>query len=92
MPTCPSVQGERFILGKLDGGKSPCVEALARIPTHAEFEAPVTIDIRSGIWLKPWGTLGFNPISAPTATVPEGTQGAGDTATGACDEACALST
>ena len=30
------------------------------------LEAPVTDDIRSVIWLKLWGNLCFNPISALT--------------------------
>ena len=32
----------------------------------AGFEAPLTTDIRSEIWLKLWGNLSFNPISALT--------------------------
>ena len=60
------VEGKRFTLGELDGSMSPRVEALARILTHAGFEAPVTTDIRSEIWLKLWGNLSFNPISALT--------------------------
>ena len=33
---------------------------------QAGFEAPVLDDIRSEIWLKLWGNLCFNPISALT--------------------------
>ena len=32
----------------------------------AGFKAPVSTDIRSEIWLKVWGNLSFNPISALT--------------------------
>jgi 2-dehydropantoate 2-reductase len=60
------VEGKRFTLGELDDGRSPRVEALARILTRAGFEAPITTDIRSEIWLKLWGNLSFNPISALT--------------------------
>ena len=34
--------------------------------TRAGFKAPVLEDIRSEIWLKLWGNLSFNPISALT--------------------------
>jgi 2-dehydropantoate 2-reductase len=34
--------------------------------THAGFKAPVLDDIRAEIWLKLWGNLTFNPISALT--------------------------
>ncbi len=33
---------------------------------NAGFKAPVIEDIRSEIWLKLWGNLSFNPISALT--------------------------
>ena len=39
---------------------------LARVLETAGFEAPVLTDIRSEIWLKLWGNLCFNPISALT--------------------------
>jgi 2-dehydropantoate 2-reductase len=34
--------------------------------TKAGFKSPVLKDIRSEIWLKLWGNLSFNPISALT--------------------------
>jgi len=33
---------------------------------RAGFKAPISRDIRSEIWLKLWGNLSFNPISALT--------------------------
>jgi 2-dehydropantoate 2-reductase len=33
---------------------------------HAGFKAPVSKDIRSELWVKLWGNLTFNPISALT--------------------------
>lgn len=60
------VEGKRFTLGEPDGGRSPRLAALARALTGAGFEAPLTSDIRSEIWLKLWGNLSFNPISALT--------------------------
>jgi 2-dehydropantoate 2-reductase len=58
------VEGERFPLGELDGSTSPRVEAISACFTKAGFKAPVLDDIRSEIWLKLWGNLSFNPISA----------------------------
>ncbi|MBI1395014.1 MAG: 2-dehydropantoate 2-reductase [Betaproteobacteria bacterium] len=60
------VEGNRFSLGELDGRTTPRIEALAGALTRAGFKAPVSSDIRSEIWLKLWGNLSFNPISALT--------------------------
>ncbi len=60
------VEGNRFTLGELDGSTTPRVEAIAASLVKARFKAPVIGDIRSEIWLKLWGNLSFNPISALT--------------------------
>ncbi len=60
------VEGNRFTLGELDGATTPRVRAISEALTRAGFKAPVTSDIRSEIWLKLWGNLSFNPISALT--------------------------
>ena len=60
------VEGNRYTLGELDGTASGRVERLAAQLTKAGFKAPVTSDIRGEIWLKLWGNLSFNPISALT--------------------------
>ena len=58
------IEGERFPLGEIDGTTSPRVQALSEVFAKAGFKAPVLEDIRSEIWLKLWGNLTFNPISA----------------------------
>ncbi|KQP16918.1 2-dehydropantoate 2-reductase [Methylobacterium sp. Leaf93] len=58
------IEGHRFGLGELDGSMSPRVQTLAQLLIKAGFRAPVTSDIRAEIWLKLWGNLSFNPISA----------------------------
>ncbi|HEX8417086.1 MAG TPA: 2-dehydropantoate 2-reductase [Methylobacterium sp.] len=58
------IEGHRFGLGELDGAMTPRVQALAQRLIKAGFRAPVTSDIRAEIWLKLWGNLSFNPISA----------------------------
>ncbi len=66
------VEGNRFTLGELDGQRSARVEALGRALMAAGFKAPVSRDIRSELWVKLWGNLSFNPISALThATLEE---------------------
>jgi 2-dehydropantoate 2-reductase len=59
-------EGNRFTLGEPDGSRSPRLADLAQVLAGAGFDAPVTADIRSEIWLKLWGNLSFNPISALT--------------------------
>ena len=60
------VEGRRFTLGEPDGSTSERVQAISAAFTRAGFKAPVIADIRSEIWLKLWGNLSFNPISALT--------------------------
>lgn len=66
------VEGARVTLGELDGRETPRVAALAEALRRAGFEARVTGDLRSEIWVKLWGNCTFNPISALThATLAE---------------------
>jgi 2-dehydropantoate 2-reductase len=60
------IEGNRFTLGELDGTRSERIEALSQVLMRAGFKAPVARDIRSEIWVKLWGNLSFNPISALT--------------------------
>ena len=60
------IEGNRFSLGELDGSRSERIEALAQVLMQAGFKAPVSRDIRSELWVKLWGNLSFNPISALT--------------------------
>ncbi|MEE8454149.1 MAG: 2-dehydropantoate 2-reductase, partial [Limibaculum sp.] len=60
------VYGDKFALGEPDGSASPRVRRIAQVMEQAGFRAPVLDDIRSELWLKLWGNLCFNPISALT--------------------------
>lgn len=60
------IEGDRFPIGELDGSKSERVTRLSECFTNAGFKAPVLDAIRAEIWLKLWGNLTFNPISALT--------------------------
>jgi len=58
------VEGNRFPLGEPDGSTSERVSRVSQCFIDAGLQAPVLTDIRSEIWLKLWGNLTFNPISA----------------------------
>lgn len=60
------IEGDRFPVGELDGSMTPRVARVSECFTRAGFKAPVLDDIRAEIWLKLWGNLTFNPISALT--------------------------
>ncbi len=60
------IEGNRFPLGEIDGADTPRVRALADAFRAAGFKTPIASDIRSEIWLKLWGNVSFNPISALT--------------------------
>jgi 2-dehydropantoate 2-reductase len=60
------IEGNRFTLGELDGSRSERIDALSQTMIRAGFKSPVSKDIRGEIWVKLWGNLSFNPISALT--------------------------
>ncbi|MBK1840113.1 2-dehydropantoate 2-reductase [Azospirillum sp. YIM B02556] len=60
------VYGDKFSLGEPDGSKSGRVVALSQAMEAGGLRAPVLDRIRDEIWLKLWGNLCFNPISALT--------------------------
>ena len=60
------VEGDRFPVGELDGTRSERARAVAAALGEAGFTSRVLTDIRSHLWVKAWGNLAFNPISALT--------------------------
>ncbi|MXZ80443.1 MAG: 2-dehydropantoate 2-reductase [Gammaproteobacteria bacterium] len=66
------VEGNRFPIGELDGSISERAQRVSEAFIGAGFKSPVVDDIRSEIWLKLWGNLSFNPISALTHSTLEG--------------------
>lgn len=60
------IEGNRFSLGEPDGSRSDRAVALSQALTAAGLKAPVRPRIRDEIWVKLWGNLSFNPISALT--------------------------
>ncbi len=60
------VEGDRFPIGELDGKTRERTKSLHDLFVKAGLKSRVLKDIRSEIWLKAWGNLSFNPISALT--------------------------
>jgi len=58
------VEGNRFPVGEPDGSPSERVTRVSQCFVNGGLQAPVLEDIRAEIWLKLWGNLTFNPISA----------------------------
>jgi 2-dehydropantoate 2-reductase len=70
--------GRRFPLGEPSGERTERLLRLAALFEAGGLEAPIRGDIRDEIWLKLWGNLCLNPISALTcATVDVVTGDAG---------------
>jgi ketopantoate reductase len=60
------IEGDYFPVGELDGRESERARRLYDLLVAAGFRSRILDDIRSEIWLKAWGNLSFNPISALT--------------------------
>lgn len=60
------VSGDRFTLGEPNGEKTERIEKFSAAMIAAGLKAPVRPRIRDEIWVKLWGNLCFNPISALT--------------------------
>jgi len=58
------VEGNRFPVGEPDGQSTDRVRRVSECFIGGGLQAPVLGDIRAEIWLKLWGNLTFNPISA----------------------------
>ena len=60
------VEGYRFPVGELNGEETERVKKISQLFINAGFKSLILADIRAEIWLKAWGNLSFNPISALT--------------------------
>ena len=58
--------GDRLPLGEPDGSRSERCQRLSKAMIGAGIKAPVRQRIRDDIWMKLWGNLSFNPVSALT--------------------------
>src|SRR3954454_12870801 len=60
------VYGNKFPVGEPSGERTERVEKISNLFEKAGLKAPVLDRIRDEIWLKLWGNVSFNPISALT--------------------------
>ncbi len=60
------IEGNRFPVGEPDGSESERVKRVSQSFIAGGLQSPILPDIRAEIWLKLWGNLTFNPISALT--------------------------
>ena len=60
------IEGDKFSLGEPSGEKSQRALQFSEALRSAGLKAPVRKKIRDEIWVKLWGNLSFNPISALT--------------------------
>jgi 2-dehydropantoate 2-reductase len=65
------VEGDRLPLGEPSGKKTARIAKLAEILVAAGLRAPIRPQIRTEIWVKLWGNVSFNPISALTEATLE---------------------
>jgi 2-dehydropantoate 2-reductase len=57
---------DRVPIGEPDGSRSERIQALSKAMIAAGLKAPVRPRIRTDIWIKLWGNVCFNPLSALT--------------------------
>lgn len=66
------IEGNKFPVGELDGTKSDRAAKIAELFASGGIKSRVLTDIRSHLWVKAWGNLAFNPISALTGATLAG--------------------
>ena len=58
------IEGHRLPVAEIDGQRTERIVALSELFTKAGFKSPALSDVRAEIWMKLWGNLTFNPVSA----------------------------
>ena len=58
------IEGDRFPIGELDGAETERAQRISDAFIRAGYKSPILPNIRAEMWLKLWGNLTFNPISA----------------------------
>jgi 2-dehydropantoate 2-reductase len=60
------IEGDRLPIGELDGRETERAKMISEALSRAGLKSRVITDIRAEIWLKGWGSVSFNPVSALT--------------------------
>lgn len=63
--------GDRLIVGEPVGGSSARCDAAAGLLARAGFQCEITPRIQQEIWLKLWGNMTMNPVSALTGATAD---------------------
>ena len=63
---------DRVPIGEPDGSRSERIQSLSKAMIAAGMKAPVRPKIRQDIWIKLWGNVCFNPLSALTGATLNG--------------------
>ena len=63
--------GDRISLGEPDGGRTERVQALSQVLQSAGLRAPIRPNLRNETWVKLWGNVSLNPVSALTSSTLE---------------------
>lgn len=66
------MEGDAYPIGEPSGEKSERIQALSAALTASGLRAPVRTKIRDDIWMKLWGNLCLNPVSALTGATLAG--------------------
>jgi 2-dehydropantoate 2-reductase len=64
--TAQHMGDDSFVLGRPDGSSDPALEKIAEAMAAAGLSARVSRSLARDIWIKLWGSVAFNPISALT--------------------------
>ena len=64
-------EGNRLLIGEPDGSLSERAKNISNILIKSGLKSPVRKNIREDIWMKLWGNLAFNPVSALTGSTLE---------------------
>lgn len=65
------IEGNRFPIGELDGRFTDRAETVSQLFNAAGFKSFVIEEVRSEMWLKLWGNMSLNPVSALTHSTME---------------------
>ena len=60
-----------MLIGEPDGSLSERAKNISNILIKSGLKSPVRKNIREDIWMKLWGNLAFNPVSALTGSTLE---------------------
>jgi len=63
--------GDRISLGEPDGSRTERVKALSQVLQSAGLRAPIRPNLRNETWVKIWGNVSLNPVSALTSSTLE---------------------